>query len=955
MIKIQNKNREIKNTSIFKKLSRLMIALIIVQAVIMIVFLGAADITSKINDDAVRLFSLQSKNVKSRFLEDFLSNEEDYVQGIDSMAKRFNKSYVLDINGANQFMNDNYNELIDMMVLSNCSDINITIKIGNEFKNLYIKDSNDVSDKSKSGFEIVSNPNIIANTTVAEAIIDTKKYDELIEIFNKDSKFRSGILSASYLLNSDYEIPVAYSTPIYSGKEIVGFISLNYNDDMMDEYFNKLSKDAPKNLIYSVGYIKDNEYVSFYNSENYKGEYGDNVAPSVARPTSFDSNIFMCDIGNDTLYVSTVDLGESKDSDIDIRWILSCTVKKTELFSSGYTLIVFFFMALLVSFIASLIFVFIISKRVSRPIEKIIENIKILDPTSEEVNTGESEFTEINDLLGSVNNLIDEIKRNASKFSDIIGMVQLPLAAYEYREDIKKVYVTASFFEIMNVKNYDYKAQYIDSKTFDSIMQKLVKYDDEDEHRVIYSLKVGNMHRYIELHTAYNDNMIIGIISDVSEDVRASKQLKYERDHDMLTKLLNRRSFFKNVTNLLERGDDLKTGALIMWDLDNLKFINDKYGHDFGDQYIKLMANILKRFTIYDGEVSRISGDEFYVFLHGFESKEKLRDIIVSIQQEMRVTTLLVPDGKELVVRASGGIAWYPLDATRYDLLMKYADFAMYKAKHTIKGSIAEFDINAYNEEYFLIEGKDELNALFENEDVDFDFQPILNAKDGSIYGYEALMRPKSLVDTPSKLIALANSQHKLYQMERLTWLKALELFSKRKNSKKEKLFLNSIPNSVLNQNDITYIEQVYPELLSSLVVEIMETEDLDSTCLQRKQDFIKKWKAQFAIDDYGSGYSNLNSLLNINASFIKMDYTIIRDIHKDEKCQRLLKDTVNFAHSHDILVIAEGVESWEEAEYLIENDVDLLQGFVLGKPDCKIRKVSTKVIGRIKKLNRHE
>ena len=149
-----------------------------------------------------------------------------------------------------------------------------------------------------------------------------------------------------------------------------------------------------------------------------------------------------------------------------------------------------------------------------------------------------------------------------------------------------------------------------------------------------------------------------GVIEDVTREVKEKRKIEYDRDHDLLTHLLNRRAFQAEVTKRL-REEDVKTAAFIMWDLDNLKYINDTYGHDFGDQYIKDAAKTLSELAIYNGIVARMSGDEFYAFIYGYEDKKQIKEIVEMTQEKLYNTTIKMPNGTDLRIRASVGIAWY--------------------------------------------------------------------------------------------------------------------------------------------------------------------------------------------------------------------------------------------------------------------------------------------------------
>ena len=379
----------------------------------------------------------------------------------------------------------------------------------------------------------------------------------------------------------------------------------------------------------------------------------------------------------------------------------------------------------------------------------------------------------------------------------------------------------------------------------------------------------------------------------------------------------------------------MKVAALIMLDLDNLKHINDTYGHDYGDEYIRCAANVLKKFIPYQSVIARMSGDEFYAFFYGYENKDQIRRIVEDLKETMKNAILPLPDNHLFRVRASGGIAWYPDDSTSYEQLIKYVDFAMYSAKNNIKGEFSEFDISSYHKEAYLLHNQNALNRLIEEELVEYYFQPIVNAADGTVFAYEALMRSKiSAFKSPVEILALARSQSKLYQIERLTWFKSLEAFDeKQADFAGCKLFINSISNQILSDDDISLLEQQYLPYLKQVVVELTEEEKVNEKFTVKKQQCSQRWNAAIALDDFGTGYNGESVLLSLSPNYVKIDMSIVRGIDSDESRQKIFQNLVSYSHERGIKVIAEGIETHEEMVTLLQNGVDYMQGYYLGLP----------------------
>ncbi len=233
---------------------------------------------------------------------------------------------------------------------------------------------------------------------------------------------------------------------------------------------------------------------------------------------------------------------------------------------------------------------------------------------------------------------------------------------------------------------------------------------------------------------------------------------------------------------------------------------------------------------------------------------------------------------------------------------MRYADFAMYKVKHSVKGELSDFDLETYNNETYRLQNKAELNELIEKQAVQFHFQPIVDAKTGEIFAYEALMRAHmSTLKTPDEIFTLARLEFKLNQMETIAWFKSMEAFTAlaRENgiTEEQKIFINSVPNHIVPEDKLKVFEEQYRHYLQRIVLEITEEEEQQEDICEKKKDLLKRWGAQVALDDYGSGYNSEKALLGLAPHFIKVDLSIIRNINTDRDKQKIVENIVSYAH----------------------------------------------------------
>lgn len=244
-----------------------------------------------------------------------------------------------------------------------------------------------------------------------------------------------------------------------------------------------------------------------------------------------------------------------------------------------------------------------------------------------------------------------------------------------------------------------------------------------------------------------------------------------------------------------------------------------------------------------------------------------------------------------------------------------------------------------YREKDVEIEKFGKFNRLVDNNSFKYNFQPIIDAKNGEIFAYESLMRSPSEIGLfPRDILKYAEISQQLYSIEFYTFFNSLRYYHE--NQDKfcgRKLFINSIPSITLSQKDLNMLIKLYGDITKNTVIEILEDDDdTDESCCAFEH-IRELFGCQIAIDDYGSGYSNESKLINNNPNFIKIDISLISSIDSDMKKQILVSNIIKFASKYDIKVLAEGVETKEELKKLIELGVDLIQGFYIAKPSEEI------------------
>ncbi|WP_303788173.1 EAL domain-containing protein [Ruminococcus flavefaciens] len=232
----------------------------------------------------------------------------------------------------------------------------------------------------------------------------------------------------------------------------------------------------------------------------------------------------------------------------------------------------------------------------------------------------------------------------------------------------------------------------------------------------------------------------------------------------------------------------------------------------------------------------------------------------------------------------------------------------------------------------------------------DYHFQPIINAKNGDIYAYEALMRARTETKvSPLSIIKYATMQERLFDVERSTFLNVLSIVSENKESFGDaKVFINSIPGVMVGDGDLSDISAHLEKISEKVVIELTEEAELNDTDLMKLKQFYQRFNIDIAVDDYGTGYSNVSNLLRYMPNYVKIDHSLISDINDQPRKQHFVREIIDFCHENNIMALAEGVETSDELHVAINLGADLIQGFYTAVP-------SAEIISRIDEKRRSE
>ena len=599
--------------------------------------------------------------------------------------------------------------------------------------------------------------------------------------------------------------------------------------------------------------------------------------------------------------------------------------------------------AVLVVLTAGLFSSLVLARKLSRPISRLSDEVAHARESRSSIPMlSATGIIELDRFSSAFTQLGREVLDTSTKFLRIMDMASVELGGYELRSAPDSIYVTDNFFDLLGMPGVD--ADDLTAQSFRELLQRFERscpHSPAPDGAMLYHIRLpSGKERYLRIETTHEDGTQVGLAEDVTANTLEKLRIEHERDYDTLTDLYNRRAFRRICAEFFCSPEKLGHAALLMFDLDNLKQINDTFGHDCGDEYIRLTGECFAKNAPARTVCARISGDEFNALFYGYNDQDTLRADICALKAALEQSVVQLPSGRELRVSVSGGVAWYPESSTNLITLLKYADFAMYQVKRSRKGELLEFDPEVYRTSLQERRCHEEFRRLINEELISYHFQPIIDAKDGSVFAYEALMRVDlPTLHSPADVLRLAREENCLHEVERITFFCASSAYQALENAGKvvpsALLFVNSIASQYLTPDELSEYSARYASILPRIVIEITEEEGLDPKALRIKQT-IRGSSGAFALDDYGSGYSNERSLLELSPNYIKIDLSIIRDIDTDANKRQIVSNTVSYAHQRGMKVVAEGLETADEVRTVLSLGVDLLQGFFLAMPQVE-------------------
>jgi diguanylate cyclase (GGDEF)-like protein/PAS domain S-box-containing protein len=432
--------------------------------------------------------------------------------------------------------------------------------------------------------------------------------------------------------------------------------------------------------------------------------------------------------------------------------------------------------------------------------------------------------------------------------------------------------------------------------------------------------------------------------TDISAARAAQQQLKFMATHDALTGLPNRSFFAERLDVALlqaaERGTADERLAVLFLDLDHFKHVNDSIGHEAGDRLLRIVAERLSACVCEGDTLARLGGDEFVILTRPFTDGESIGDLCERVQQALTEPFHL--DANEYFLGVSIGAAIYPDDGTDGATLLRCADAAMYLAKESGRNNYRFFtsQLNARAQRRYLLEKN--LRRALAHDEFQLHYQPKVDLRTNKIVGAEALLRwntPDAGMVSPAEFIPIAEETGLIIPigswvieqacMQAAAWRKRLAPDMHIAVNLSARQFQDE--HLVADVTDVLARSALAPEALDLEITESLLMGD--SERLMPIFDTLTGMGVRFSIDDFGTGYSSLSYLQRFPIANLKVDRSFIRGLPEDRDAVALAQAIIAMARALGMRVVAEGVETEAQMNFLEKAGCHELQGFYFSRP----------------------
>ncbi len=440
-----------------------------------------------------------------------------------------------------------------------------------------------------------------------------------------------------------------------------------------------------------------------------------------------------------------------------------------------------------------------------------------------------------------------------------------------------------------------------------------------------------------------NENVIDETASESLSSTQIAKLVERMAYEDALTQLPNRSFFINHLSEAIQSVNHRENWlAVMILDLDRFKLVNDTLGHGVGDQLLVAISEQLRGALQNEVTIARMGGDEFAILVPNVQASDLSHINHIAEQALIKIAEPLAIDGREFRVTASIGVSVYPFDGEDAETLMRNADTAMYRAKDRGKNNFHLYNPAMSTGSMERLTLEQDLAKALSRQELFLHYQPRVNLRFNRVVGVEALIRWKHHnlgVIPPSEFIPLAEDTGLIVPIGewvlRTACLQAKEW--QEKGYEPIRMAVNLSFRQFLRQDFISTIErilketQLSPEWLELEITESVIAQDVEMT-IQTLQA-LKAIGISISIDDFGTGYSSLNYIKRFPIDTLKIDQSFVKDVMKQPEDAAIIQAIITLAQSLRLGVVAEGVETEEQRDFLHSRNNDEMQGFLFSHP----------------------
>jgi diguanylate cyclase (GGDEF)-like protein/PAS domain S-box-containing protein len=521
------------------------------------------------------------------------------------------------------------------------------------------------------------------------------------------------------------------------------------------------------------------------------------------------------------------------------------------------------------------------------------------------------------------------------------------LLGYSPKELIGKHYSDLVYQRDIDAARYIFNERRVGTRASSNVEIRL-KYKDESSRHLFDTrtlpVELSSVGMYNSENDARKKNYrgTYGVARDITERKIAEETINFQAYHDLLTNLPNRALLRDRLGLAISQAKREQEKLAVMFlDLDRFKNINDSLGHVIGDELLQQVATRLKSCIREGDTLARFGGDEFTLLLPKIGSgKEDISKIAEKINDVLKEPFTI--NGNELYVSASIGISIYPRDGKDMDTLIKHADIAMYHVKDTGKNNFKFYSTDMRTPYFQNLSLETGIHKALANNEFQLVYQPQINIKSGEIVGVEALLRwehPEHGLISPAEFISFAEETGMIVDIGQWVLSAACAELKRWRNAglPEVRMSINMSARQLADKNIVKYVSNSLRD--NGVPGHCLEIEITENTIMSDMDSIINKLKniskrgVYIAIDDFGTGYSSLSYLHKLPIHTLKIDRTFIKEVNMQHTGKSIINTIVAMVKGLNLNVIAEGVETQEQLDYLQEIDCNEAQGFLFCKP----------------------